>query len=50
MTRIFSIRIFFALASIHKLFIHQMDVKTTFLHGDLEEKIYMEQPEGCVIN
>jgi hypothetical protein len=21
-------------------------VKTTFLHGDLEEKIYMEQPEG----
>jgi hypothetical protein len=21
-------------------------VKTTFLHGDLEEQIYMEQPEG----
>ena len=26
--------------------IDQMDVKTTFLHGELEEKIYMEQPEG----
>jgi len=23
-----------------------MDVKTTFLHRDLEEEIYMKQPEG----
>ena len=26
-----------------------MDVKTTFLNGDLEKEIYMEQPEGCVV-
>jgi hypothetical protein len=26
--------------------IHQMDIKTAFVNGDLEEEIYMEQPEG----
>ena len=26
-----------------------MDIKTAFLNSDLEEEIYMEQPEGCVI-
>ena len=26
-----------------------MDVKTTFLHGDLEEEIYMKQLEGFAV-
>nr|GEW90380.1 retrovirus-related Pol polyprotein from transposon TNT 1-94 [Tanacetum cinerariifolium] len=26
--------------------VEQMDVKTAFLHGDLDKEIYMEQPEG----
>ena len=41
-----SIRILLATAAIYGLEIHQMDVVTAFLAGDLEEEIYMEQPEG----
>ncbi|KAJ4721959.1 Retrovirus-related Pol polyprotein from transposon TNT 1-94 [Melia azedarach] len=41
-----SIRAVFGLAASFNLEIEQMDVKTAFLHGDLEEEIYMEQPEG----
>ena len=47
-TRITSIRLLIAIAAIFDLKIHQMDVKTAFLNGDLEEKIYMDQPEGFV--
>ena len=43
-------RILIALAAIHKLVIHQIDVKTIFLKGDLKEEIYMTQPEGCVVD
>ncbi|CAM8943434.1 unnamed protein product [Rhodiola kirilowii] len=46
-TRITSIRMIIAIAALRNLEIHQMDVKTAFLNGDLEEEIYMEQPEGC---
>ena len=28
--------------------LEQLDVKTTFLHGELEAKIYMKQPEGYI--
>jgi hypothetical protein len=44
-----SIRILLAIAAIHGLEIHQMDVVTAFLAGKLEEEIYMEQPEGFEI-
>ena len=30
------------------MFIHQMGVKTAFLNGDLEEEMYMDQPEGFI--
>ncbi|KAK3036736.1 hypothetical protein RJ639_029701 [Escallonia herrerae] len=47
-TRITYIRILIATAAINNLEIHQIDVKTTFLNGDLNEEIYMEQLEGFV--
>jgi len=48
-TRISSIRVLLALAATPKLVIHQMNVKTAFLNDELEEEIYMTQPEGCVV-
>ena len=48
-TRISSIRMLIAITAIHNLEIHQMDVKTAFLNGDLDKEIYMEQPEGFIV-
>ena len=41
-----SFRALVALAVKHGLQLHQMDVTTAFLHGVLEEDVYMKQPEG----
>ena len=49
-TRITSIRVLISLAAVYNLIVHQMDVKTAFLNGELEEEIYMEQPEGFVVH
>ncbi|KAF1334706.1 Integrase catalytic core protein, partial [Globisporangium splendens] len=43
-----SIRIILSIAAQYKLVLHQMDVKTAFLNGLLEEEIYMKQPVGFV--
>ena len=41
-------RVLMALVAHFNLELHQMDVKTAFLNGDLSEEIYMLQPEGFV--
>jgi hypothetical protein len=41
-----SIRVLLALVAQFDLELVQLDVKTAFLHGDLEEDIYMTQPDG----
>ena len=43
-----SMRIIMALTSYFDLELHQMDVKTAFLNGDLKENIYMVQPPGFI--
>ena len=41
-----SIRILLALEAQFNMELVQMDMKTAFLHGDLEEEIYITQPDG----
>ncbi|KAH9682681.1 hypothetical protein KPL71_027445 [Citrus sinensis] len=41
-----SIRMILALVAVYSMHLEQMDVKTAFLHGELEEQIVMSQPEG----
>lgn len=49
MVRISTIRTSVALASIYNLEIHQMQIETAFLNGELEEEVYLDQPEGFVV-
>ena len=37
------------MVAIENLYLEQLDVKTVFLHGDLEENIYMIQPKGFIV-
>jgi hypothetical protein len=46
MVKMTSIRMILGVAASLNLEVEQMDVKTTFLHRELAEEIYMEQPEG----
>jgi hypothetical protein len=47
--RLTTIRVLLSLAASYGLIVHQMDVKTAFLNGELEEEIYMDQPDGFVV-
>ena len=45
-----SIRVLLAFVAPFDLELEQLDVKTTFLHGELEEEIYMKQLRGFIVH
>lgn len=48
-TRLETVRLLLALAAKNEWEIHHLDVKTTFLNGELLEEVYVNQPEGYVM-
>eukprot|EP00253_Pinus_taeda_P026476 PITA_26476 len=44
-----TIRTLFPLAAQNGWKVHQMDVKTAFLNGDMKDNVFMSQPEGFVV-
>eukprot|EP00253_Pinus_taeda_P035085 PITA_35085 len=47
--RLEAIRMFLALSSFQKFKVFQMDVKSAFLNGDLDEEVYIEKPDGFIL-
>jgi hypothetical protein len=43
-----SVRLFLSMAAMRHWPLYQLDIKNAFLHGDLEEEVYLEQPPGFV--
>ncbi|RVW89047.1 Retrovirus-related Pol polyprotein from transposon TNT 1-94 [Vitis vinifera] len=46
--QIASVCLLLSMAAMHSWPLYQLDIKNAFLHGDLAEKVYMEQPPGFV--
>ena len=44
-----SVRLILSLSAVHHWPLHQLDIKNAFLHGALQEEVYMDQPPGFVI-
>ena len=46
--RLESIRLLLSISCVNKFKLHQMDVKSVFLNGFLQEEVFIEQPKGFV--
>lgn len=42
-------RLLFALSAHKRQIVYHLDVKTTFLNGDVREEVFVEQPRGCIL-
>jgi hypothetical protein len=47
-TKMTTVKVIITMAIAKGWLLHQMDVNDVFLHGDLQEEVYMEQPPGYV--
>ena len=43
------VRLFISLVATHNWDLHQLEIKNAFLHGDLQDEVYMEQPPKFVV-
>ncbi|XP_070006743.1 uncharacterized protein [Nicotiana sylvestris] len=46
--KVASVRLFLSMVAVRHWPLYQLDIKNVFLHGDLEDEVYMEQPPGFV--
>lgn len=44
-----TIRVLLSLVASHDLLVHQMNIKTAFVNGELYEEIYIDQCDGFVV-
>ncbi|PKU62792.1 Retrovirus-related Pol polyprotein from transposon TNT 1-94 [Dendrobium catenatum] len=49
MVKVTTIKIVLSMILVEDLHLEHIDVKTTYLHGDLGEELYMMQPQGYVV-
>ena len=47
-TKLTYVHLFISLATSYDWNLHQLNIRNAFLHGDLQEEVYMEQPLGFV--
>ncbi|XP_070044109.1 retrovirus-related Pol polyprotein from transposon RE1 isoform X1 [Nicotiana tomentosiformis] len=46
--KVASVRLFLSMVAVRHWPLYQLDIKNAFLHGDLEDEVYIEQPPGFV--